>query len=387
MRGIAAAMAAMLFAAMTGTAPARAAETVKVGLVLPYTGAMAATGLAIDNGLKLYEMLHGSIVAGKQLIVIRRDSTGIAPDRAAELSRELVTRERVDVLAGYAVTPNALAAAPIATAARKPMIVLGAAGAGVTARSPYIARVSFTWPQLSESLARWAVRNGLRRAAVMVGDAAGARDAGQAFARAFANHGGTVAGVVRVPDGRADLGGFVEKVRALQPQALFVFAPPDTAAPRSLSAVAAADLTRSGMTVLVPGDGEALRAAGNGTVDVVTACVYSPTLQSPANLAYIKAFATAYGPVFKPGFPSVAGFDGAALTYRVIVALKGTIDGDRAMAVIRGAKLNSPRGPITIDPATRDIIETVYIRRLTTIDGKPAMIDLDRFPNVPAPAR
>jgi branched-chain amino acid transport system substrate-binding protein len=389
MKCMALAAVATTLASGLSLVPAMAADTIKIGMVLPYSGQFAVSTKEIDDGVKLYMKLHGDTVAGKKIIIIRRDTTGIAPDIAGRLSKELVIRDHVDFLAGYALTPNALAGTKVATQAKKPMVILNAATSIITERSPYVARVSFTLPQVTEPLAIWAAKHGIKQAYTLVTDYGPGYDAEKAFIKAFTANGGKIVGSVRVPTKNPDFAAYLLKVKDLHPEAIFVFVPTGEQPTQLMKTMIEQGLISSGIKVLAPGDDTddaVLQSMGDSVIGVITSGNYSYAHKSPENDAYIKAFAAAY-PDLRPNFQSVAGYDGMALIYKAIKDLKGEITAEAAINDMKGTKLDSPRGPIEIDPATRDIIQTIYIRKVEKVGGKLVNVEFDQFPNVKDPGK
>ncbi|HXY98964.1 MAG TPA: ABC transporter substrate-binding protein [Stellaceae bacterium] len=382
-------LAALALGLVAPPGAARAEEPIKIGLLLPYSGPFAGGARQIDNGGKLYMQQHGDTVAGRKIEILRRDTTGVAPDVAKRLAQELVTRDKVDFLAGFLLTPNALAVADIATEAKVPMVIMNAATSIITTKSPYIARVSFTLPQVTEPLAQWAAKNGVKQVYIMTSDYGPGHDAEEAFDKAFTAAGGQIVGKVRMPVKSPDFAAYVQKVGDLKPQAVFLFVPSGEQPTALMKTFAEQGLTRSGLKILATGDvtdDDELPAMGDAALGIITSHHYSYAHDSQLNKAYVTAYEAAY-PGIRPNFMSVGGYDGMAAIYRVIEALKGQIDADKAMAVLKGMKIDSPRGAIEIDPATRDVVQTVYIRRVEKVDGKVVNIEFDKIPNVKDPGK
>ncbi len=377
-----------IFALVTGGA--HAAEAIKIGLILTYSGPFADNARQIDNGVKLYMKQHGDTVAGRKVEIIRRDSTGAAPDLAKRLAQELVTREKVDFLAGFVLTPNALAAADVASEAKVPMVIMNAATSVITTKSPYVARVSFTLPQVTVPLAQWAARNGIRQVYVMTSDYGPGHDAAAAFEKAFTAAGGTIAGKVAMPLQSPDFAAYVQRLGDLHPQAVFLFVPAGQQPTALMKTFAEQGLTRSGLKILATGDvtdDAVLQGMGDAALGIITTHHYSYAHDSAANKAYIAAYAEAYGNDIRPNFMSVGGYDGMAAIYRVIEALKGNLDGAKAMAVLKGMRIDSPRGPIAIDAETRDVVQTVYVRRVENVGGRLLNVEFDRIADVKDPGK
>jgi branched-chain amino acid transport system substrate-binding protein len=385
-RALALAVLALTLAAAT----ARAVESIKVGLILEYTGPFANNSIEVDNGVKLYLAQHGDTVAGKKIEIIRRDTGGAAPDIAKRLAQELVTRDHVNFLAGFGLTPNALAAADVASEAKVPMIIMNAATSIITAKSPYIARLSFTLPQVTMPLAQWAAKNGIKQVYTLVSDYGPGHDAAAAFAKAFTAAGGTIVGKVETPLANPDFSVYVQKIKDAKTQAVFLFVPSGQQPVAILKAMAEQGLTGSGLKILATGDvtdDMTLRIEGDAALGMITAHHYSYAHDSAANKAFVAGYTKAFGTELRPDFLAVGGYDGMAAICKVAEALKGDIDGDKAMALLKGLKLESPRGPIEVDPATRDIIQTVYIRRVEKVGGDLVNVEFDKVENVIDPGK
>ncbi|HJW57306.1 MAG TPA: ABC transporter substrate-binding protein [Burkholderiaceae bacterium] len=377
-----------IFALVAGPACA-AGDTIKIGMLTEMSGTFADFGLQITNGAKAYMKQHGDTVAGKKIELIVKDTTGPAPDVAKRLAQELVVKENVDFLAGFGLTPNAFAVAPIATEAKKPTIIMNAATSAITVKSPYIARVSFTLAQVTEPMAQWAYKSGLRKIYTVVADYGPGHDAEQTFKKAFTKMGGEVVGELRVPLKNPEFGPFVQRVKDSKPQAVFVFVPAGELAVGFMKAYNERGLAKSGIKLLSTGDvtdDGVIEALGENALGVISTHQYSVNHASPEN----KAFLTAYSqidPKTRPNFMAVGGYDGMAAIYEVIRQLKGNVDGDKAMAVLKGMKINSPRGPIQIDPETRDIVQNVYVREVKKIDGKLYNVEFETINAVKDPGK
>jgi branched-chain amino acid transport system substrate-binding protein len=370
---------------------AQAAEnTIKVGLVAPFSGPFADYGKQMEGGIKAYIAQHGSTVAGKKIEILVRDTTGPAPEIAKRLAQELVTRDKVDFLAGFGLTPEALAVAPLAEQAKKPMIVMNAASSIVTTKSNYIARVSMTLPQSSAPMATWALKNKIRKVVTLVADYAPGIDAETAFKETLTAGGGTVPETIRVPLKNPDFAPYIQRIKDAKPDAVFVFVPPGEHTIAFMKGYRERGLAEAGIKVIGTGDltdDHMLPAMGDATLGVITTFHYSAAHKSPENAAFLKSFASANPGAGRPNFMAVGGYDGMAAIYEVTRQLKGNIDGDKAMAVLKGLKLNSPRGPIMLDPATRDVVQTEYVRRVEKVNGELFNVEFDQFPNQKDPGK
>jgi len=382
----------LALAAIAGPASltaARAADTIKVGLVAEFSGPFANAAREMDNGIKLYMKQHGDTVAGKKIEIIRRDIGGPAPDVAKRLAQELVVRDNVDFLAGFVVTPNALAVADVATQAKKPTVIMNAATSIITTKSPYFVRVSFTLPQVTAPLAVWAAKNGVKQVYTMVTDYGPGIDAENAFKKAFEANGGTVVGSVRMPLSSPEFSAYAQKVKDLNPQAVFVFVPSNDQPAQLMKTFAERGLTTSTIKIIATGDvtdDAVLEQEGDAALGLITSHHYSYAHDSALNKAFVAAYAKEYGD-FRPDFVAVGGYDGMAAIYAVVKKLKGKIDGDKAMAAFKGLKIESPRGPIMIDPETRDVIQTVYLRKVERQNGKLVNAEFDKVENVKDPGK
>jgi len=364
---------------------ALAEETIKVGLVAPFSGPFADYGKQMENGIKAYIKKNGDTVAGKKIEIITRDTTGPAPEIAKRLAQELVVRDKVDFLAGFGLTPEALAVAPIAEQAKKPMIVMNAASSVITTKSNYIARFSMTLPQVAGPMATWAIKNGVKSAVTLVADYAPGVDAETAFKTNFLGGGGQVVESIRVPLRNPEFAPFVQRVKDDKPQAVFIFVPAGEQGIAFMKAYRERGLAEAGIKVIATGDltdDHVLQSMGDPVLGVITTFHYSATHNSPENKAFLKSYADANPDGGKPNFMSVAAYDGMAAIYEVARKLNGKIDGDKAMAILKGMKMNSPRGPIMIDPDTRDIVQTVYVRKVEKSGAELVNTEFDKFADV-----
>src|SRR5471030_1091239 len=356
--GIAAAVALAL-----ASGGAAAQETVKIGLILPMTGQQASTGKQIDAAVKLYQAQHGTTVAGRKIEVILKDDTGV-PDVAKRLAQELVVNDKVSFLAGFGLTPIALAIAPIATQAKVPEIVMAAGTSSITEASPFIARTSFTLAQSSVPMAEWAFKNGIKKVVTLVSDYGPGIDAEKSFSEKFKADGGAIAESLRVPLRNPDFSPVLQKVADTKPDALLVFVPSGTGA-QFVKQFVERGLDKSGVKLIATGDvtdDDQLNGMGDAVVGVINAHNYSANHNSALNKGFVEGFKKANGGM-RPNFMAVGGYDGMHLIYEALKKTNGDTDGTKLMAAIKGMAWESPRGPVSIDPDTRDIVQNIYIRR------------------------
>jgi len=377
-------LAAVLLAVVPGGAQA----PIKIGLIMPYSGQFADTAAQMDAAIKLYVQQNGDTVAGRKLEFIRRDTGGVAPDIAKRLAQELVVRDQVDILGGFILTPNALAAADVSAEAKKLMVVMNAATSIITTKSPYIVRTSVTTPQLNEVLGAWAFRNGVRKAYTMVSDYGPGIDAEGAFQRAFKDAGGEITGSVRFPVANPDFSAFVQRAKDLNPEAIYIFVPGGVQPAAIGKALIERGIDPKKTRILGQGEfteEEALRSMGDGALGIITAFHYDYNHDSAMNRSFVKAFHDATGR--DPNIFSIGGWDGIHLIYETIKKAGGKTDGDALIAVAKGMRWESPRGPVSIDPETRDIVQTVYIRRVEKVGGQIRNVEFDKVENVKDPVK
>ena len=369
--------------------PAGANAQIKIGVINSYSGQFADTGAQIDNGIKLYMKQHGDTVAGKKIEIIRKDTGGPNPDVAKRLAQELIVRDKADILAGFTLTPEALGAASVSEEAKKLMVVMNAATSIVTTKSPYIVRVSLTLPQIADTLATWAVKKGgTKKAYTMVSDYGPGIDAEGAFQKAFKEAGGEIVGSVRMPVANPDFSAFVQRAKDLNPESIFVFIP-GGAQPAALGkAFAERGIDPKKVKLLSTGepvDETAIKSMGDLALDRISAWHYDFNHKSKMNADFVKAFNAEYKR--NPDFFAVGGYDGMHLIYEALKKTKGNTDGDALIAAIKGMKWESPRGVIWIDPETRDVVQTVYIRRVQKVGNDIVNVEFDKVENVKDPVK
>ena len=349
--------------AVAAALPAFAQETVKIGLILPMSGPFASTGRQIDTAIKVYMAKHGSTVAGKKIEVILKDDAGTA-DTTRRLAQELVVNDKVAFLAGFGLTPTAFATAPIATQAKVPMIVMAAATSAVTEQSPFIVRAGFTLPQITLPMAEWAAKNNIKKVVTLVSDYGPGIDAENQFKKSFTAAGGTVPAELRVPLRNPDFAPFLQRVRDTAPDAVFVFVPSGVGS-IFMKQFAERGLDKSGIKLIATGDvtdDDILNDMGDVALGVVNTMHYSAAHNSPLNKEYVAAMRK-MGNV-RANFHSVGGYDGLHMIYKALEATKGDTNGEALVNAMKGMAWESPRGPISIDRDTRDVIQNVYVRRV-----------------------
>ena len=372
------------------SAPTWAAEPVKIGLVLPMSGPFAGYGKQIEHGVKLYLSTHGDTYGGRKVeLIIKDDSPGTAGDVSKRLAQELVVKDKVDILAGFGLTPSAFAVAPVATEAKKPMVVMNAATSAVTAKSNYIVRTSMTLPQNSAPMASWAAKNKIKKVFILVADYGPGHDAQAQFKKTFTAAGGEIVDEVRAPVKNPDFAPFLQKIKDAKPEAVFMFLPPGSETIAFMKGFSERGLDKAGIRLISTGDltdEDVLDAIGDPALGLITSFHYAEAHKSPENKAYTEAYYKAY-PKDRPNFMSVGGYDGMQLIAEVLKKTNGNTDGDRFIEAAKGMKWVSPRGPIEIDPATRDIVQTIYIRKVEKVNGKLQNVEFDQVPDFKDPGK
>jgi branched-chain amino acid transport system substrate-binding protein len=361
-------------------------NTFKIGLILPMTGPFASTGKQIDAAVRLYMAQNGSTVAGKKVEVILKDDTS-APDVTKRLAQELVVNDKVNVLAGFGLTPLALATAPIATQSKTPLVVMAAATSSITQASEYIVRTSFTLPQASVAIADWAPKNGIKKVVTLVSDYGPGIDAEKFFKDRLTFNGGQVTESLRVPLRNPDFAPFLQKVRDAKPDALFVFVPSGAGA-ALMKQFTERGMDKAGIKLIGTGDitdDDILNGMGDSAMGVVTSHHYSANHNSPLNKKFVDAFKKANGGL-RPNFMAVGGYDGMRVIYEAAKATKGG-SGEALLAAMKGQIFESPRGPMFIDAQTRDVVHNIYIRKVEKVGGELHNVEFATINDVKDPGK
>jgi len=362
-----------------------AQDTLKIGLILPMTGPFASTGRQIEAAAKLYMQQKGDTVAGKKIQLILKDDTGTA-DVTKRLAQELIVQDKVTVLAGFGLTPLALATAPLATQAKVPEVVMAAATSIIPEQSPFIVRSSFTAAQVTVPLAEWAAKEGLKRVVTIVSDYGPGIDVEKAFTETFTKAGGQVENL-RVPLANPDFSPFLQKVADAKPDALLAFVPSGVGS-QFMKQFVERGLDKSGIRFLAEGsvtDDDLLNSIGDVALGAVTAHHYSAAHDSPENKAFVEAFKKANNGM-RPNFMAVGGYDGMHLIYESLKKTNG-VGGQALIDAMKGMSWTSPRGPVSIDPQTRDIIQNVYVRKVERKDGELYNVEFATTQNVKDPVK
>jgi branched-chain amino acid transport system substrate-binding protein len=365
------------------------AQTVRVGHISTHSGPFATLGDHMDKGMRLYMKENANkLPPGVKIELIVRDAGGPNPDRAKQIAQELIVRDKIQILTGVVFTPNALAIAPLTQEAKLPFFIMNAGTSVITTRSPYIARFSFTLWQSSYPMGQWAAKK-FKRAYIAVSDFGPGHDSEEAFERGFKEGGGEIVGKVRIPLANPDFIPFMQRAKDAKPDVVFSFIPAGKQATQIMKAYGDLGLDKAGIKFIGPGDittDEELPNMGDVPLGVITAHHYSAAATRPANKAFIAAWKKEYGEKSWPSFMSVGGWDAMDAVYYVIREQKGKIDPDKTMELVKNYKNpNSPRGPIQIDPATRDIIQNEYIREVRKVGGQLANVEIETIPMVKDP--
>jgi branched-chain amino acid transport system substrate-binding protein len=378
-------LAAALALLLPGAALAQ--QGVKIGLILPMTGPFQGTGRQIDAAVKLYMAQHGDTVAGDKVEVILRDDGGV-PDASKRLAQELVVRDHVNVLFGFGLTPIALAVAPIATQAKIPEIVISAGTSSVTEASPFIVRTGQVIPQTATTMAKWALQNGIKKVVSVVSDYGPGLDGEKWFDDTFKAGGGTILAALRIPLANPDFSPFLQRVKDEAPDAMFVFVPAGQGAAFAKQYVERG-MDKSGIKLIATGDvtdDDVLNNMGDAVLGVTTAMPYSSAHPSDMNKQYVAAFKAANNGM-RPNFMSVFGYDGMHAVYAALEKTKGSTDGAAMVDAMKGLQWESPRGPMLIDPDTRDVVHNIYISKVERVGGELFNVESATFPMVKDPAK
>ncbi|MDO1583300.1 ABC transporter substrate-binding protein [Rhizobium oryzicola] len=364
--------------------PAMAADVLKVGLILPMTGPFASTGRQVEAGVRAYMALNGDTVAGKKIEIVLRDDAGTA-DQTRRLAQELIVNDGAKMLMGFGLTPLALAVAPVITQAKVPAIITSATTSSIVKQSPFYARTSMAGPQSAVPVATWAVKNGLKRVVTLVSDYGPGIDIEKGFTDQFKKDGGQIVEAVRVPLQNPDFAPFLQRVRDSKPDAIFVFVPSGVGS-LFMKQFVDRGLAEAGIKLIATGDvtdDDLLNAIGDPALGVITGHFYSASHDSPENKAFVARVKKAAN--IRPNFMSVGGFDAMALAYAALKKTNGDTDGTKLIEAMKGQSWVSPRGPITIDAATRDIIQDIYIREVKKVDGELYNVEFATFPKIKDP--
>ncbi|ROT46476.1 ABC transporter substrate-binding protein [Pusillimonas sp. NJUB218] len=372
-------LAASIAISLTLATNSFAAEPLKIGLVLPMSGPFSSYGKQIERGVQLYLQENGDNFAGRKVQIILKDDTGAAPEVTRRVAQELMVGDKVDILAGFATTPGAMATAQLSANAKMPMVIMNAGTSSLTEKSPYITRTSAAVAQYTAPLGPWSVDNGMKRAFTLVADFGPGHDAERYFTESYNAAGGQVIGSVRVPVQNSDFAPYLQRIKDAKPDVVFLFLPAGEAVTAFLKGFSDRGLAQENIRIVATGDltnEDTIDALGNAALGVVTAHHYAETHNSPENKAYTAAYYKSYNNA-RPNFMSVGGYDGMRLIHEVLKKTKGDASGDAFINAVKGLTFVSPRGPIEIDKDTRDINQTIYIRRVEQKDGRLINAEID----------
>jgi branched-chain amino acid transport system substrate-binding protein len=367
-------------------ATAKAGDPVKIGMIMAYSGQFADPSAQMDNGVKLYMQQHGDTVAGRKIEVIRKDSGGINPPLVKRLAQELIVRDKVDLLAGFTTSPNGFAAADVSKQAKKFMVIMLAATSAIITHSDYLVRASFTIPQQVGTTGTWAAKSGIKRAYLMVTDYAPGKDAETAFSEAFKAGGGEVVGSVRMPVANPDFSAYVQRAKDLDPESIFVFIPGGTQPAALAKALAERGVDTKKVKILTTGemvDEQPLKSMGDAALGIISGWHYDISHDSKMNKEFVKAYVDAFHR--DPDFFALGGYDGMHAIYEALKKTGGDTDAAKLTAAAKGMSWESPRGPMSLDPVTGDVVQTVYIRRVEKVGGKLDNVEIAKFPAVKDP--
>ena len=373
-------------AALAGAGAAQAQDTIKIGIVQSMTGGLAAVGKQVVAGARLYMQENGNTVAGKKIELIIKDDTTV-PDVARRLAQELIVNDKVNIL-GVGITPVALAVAPLVTQAKVPTVIMVSGTSIVVDRSPMFVRTSFTLGQQSSVMGEWAAKNGIKKVAIVQSDWAPGAEATAVFTDSFTKAGGAITETIKVPLANPDFSPFLQRAADGKPDGMFVFVPAGQAGTFARQFIERG-LNKSGIRLIGPGDvtdDDDLNGMGDAMLGVVTAGIYSASHDSAKNKAYVAAMKKANNGM-RPNFISLGGYDGMHAIYEGLKKTGGKTDGEALVNAMKGLKWESPRGPISIDPATRDIVQNIYVRKVERVGGELYNTEFATTPNVKDPRK
>jgi branched-chain amino acid transport system substrate-binding protein len=360
----------------------------KIGIIFTFSGGGPPIGKALDAAIGAYQATHGDTVAGRKVVFVRRDDGGVAPELAKREATELIVNEKVDALYGFMLSPNAIAVGSISTEAKKPVFITNAATSGILAPNPYMARFSFTEAQVAAPLGQWAAKHDIKTAYGVFLDYGSGHEAMDAFAKAFTANGGTMLGTVAVPMSNMNYAAYIQRVKDAHPNAVFAFVGPQAGGEPFMKSYEDGGCAAAGIKLLATNDlvlDENLPVFGDGIIGAITSANYSSSLDTPVNKAFIKAYEAAYGSPQLPDFSAVAAYDALDALYHAVQAQHGNFDPDKTMELLKGMKIASPRGPIMIDPQTRDIVQNIYIQRTEKRGNGYVNVPFDTIPMVKPP--
>jgi branched-chain amino acid transport system substrate-binding protein len=371
---------------------AMAADAFKVGLIADFTGAFATWGTQFQQAIEAYQAVHGKTVKGPdgkevEIQFVYRDNASAGPDKTKQLAEELVLREKVKMLAGFDLSPHAMAVADISKQAKIPVVIMNAATASITRGSPYYVRVSMTIPQNVVPLAQWAIKNGIKKVYMITSDYAPGHDAAEYFSKEFKNLGGEIVGADKSPITETNYGVYMEKVLQAKPDALYMFQPAGAPSVALVKAYSERGLKAAGIKLLGTGETQEIfmDAFNDDVIGTITSFHYTEGNKNPENIKLTDQLKKMFGPKAAPDIASLAAWDGTDLIQRAVAALGPNADGLKYIDYMKTEKLNSPRGPAQIDPDERDIVQNMYIRKVEKVDGKYRNVDIDTIPMVKDP--
>jgi len=378
-------MAAATAVTTLGTRRAAAQDVIKIGACLSLVGGFQTVGRQALAGAKLYMQLNGDRVAGKKIELIVRDDTGV-PDVARRIVQEMIVNEKVNIVLG-GITPTALSLGQLVTQAKIPTVVI-ISGASITIdRSPYMTRTSFTLGQSSMIMGEWAAKNGSKKVVSLVNDWAPGAEAETAFVNAFTAGGGQVMEKLKVPLANPDFAPFLQRIRDIGPDTAFIYFPGQQGGTFARQFVERG-LDKANIKLIGPGDltdDDELPGQGDVMLGVITAHHYSAAHNSPTNKKYVEEFRKANN--FRPNFISTGGWDGMHLIYEALKKTNGSTEGDAMMGAMKGMKWESPRGPMSIDPETRDVVHNIYMRKVEKVGGELYNVEFATFEAVKDPMK
>jgi len=373
--------------AFAGTMQAAHADEVRIGVIASFSGPYSSWGKHIKEATDLYVAQQNGKVGNHTIKVIYKDVGGNNPARARQLAEELVVRDKVQYIAGLEFTPTAMAVVDVATQAKIPTVINNSGTSGVLKRSPYLLRSGYTQWMVATPLAKWTAEQGAKRVFLAVADYAPGQDALNTYKKSFTEAGGTIVGELKIPMNTTDFSTYMQKVREAKPEYVYMFMPVGPLSVAFIRAYVERGLDKAGIKLEATAETEESELGGYGdaAAGIVTALHYSPSSTTPVNTKFVAALKQKYGAGSIPNVGSISAWDSMTMIFQMIKATDGKQDGDKAMAAIKGYAWESPRGPVTVDPVTRELVQNIYIRKVEKVDGAYANKPFKTYPAVKDP--
>lgn len=351
--------------------PTAIADTVKVGIIGPFSGSYALQGKNFKAGIDAYLAEHGDMIGDHKIDIVYRDLPKTDPAQSKSLAQELIVKEKVQYIGGFFFTPNAMAVTPLLTQGNVPLIVMNAATSSITTQSPFVIRTSFTQWQVSYPIGQVAFDRGAKKMITVVADYGPGIDAEAAFKQSYEKAGGEIVQSLRIPLTTNDFSPIMQRVKDSGASGVFAFLP---AGPTTLSFMKSYvdnGVKAANIQFFSPGDllqDPDLPALGENALGTLTTFHYTTSHVSPQNKTFVENAGKALGNPAELNFTAVSAYDGMHVIYKMIAATNGSKNAAKAVEAVKGMEWISPRGPVSIDPQTRHITQNIYLREVAKAD-------------------